>query len=300
MWYFIGLGVIAVISGSIVLWFVIHAWPKMTLLDVHKLPDVKESSKKDEILRRRVTDLEAKKPKEMGVTKMWFFALWNSIQEKFRVSVDRLERILLSEQRLPAEQERLAPGERAARARNLLREADTALTGGGYEAAEANYIAVINLDDKNIAAYLGLGAVYLAEKHLAEARETFKFALHLDKRNEVANVRLAEIAEEEGDLETAVDYYEQAVLINDGVPTRYFKLYELLSTLKQPETALAAIREALALDPQNPKYLDNFITASILVGDKKLAEEGYQRLRLVNPENQKLSTFRDRIKHMPP
>lgn len=298
MWYFIGIGIIALLSGIIMTWFIVRAWPKMTLLDVHKLPDVKESSKKDEILRRRVAEMEARKTKGMGVTKMWFIALWNSIQEKFRGSVDHLERTLLDEQRLPIEQVKMEPGERASQIRALLRDADTAFTGGGYEAAESAYIAVINLDGKNVAAYMGLGNVYLAEKHLTEARETFKFALHLDKGNEMAYVRLAEIAEGEGNLEAAVEYYEQAVLINDGMPTRYFKLYELLASLKQPETALTAIREALALDPQNPKYLDNFITASIIVGDKKLAEEGYQRLRLVNPENHKLSTFRERIKEM--
>lgn len=298
MWYFIGIGLLAILSGAVVVWFVVRAWPKMTLLDVHKLPDVKESSKKDEILRRRVEEIALRKTKGMGVAKMWFFALWNSIQEKFRTSVDKLERTLLSEQRLPNQNVNLDPGERAAQIRALLGDADMAFTGGGYDAAEAAYIAVINLDGKNVAAYLGLGNVYLAEKHIAEARETFKYALYLDKRNELANVRLAEIAEHENNLELAVEYYEQAVLINDGIPTRYFKLYELLTALKQPDTALAAIREALALDPQNPKYLDNFITASIIVGDKKLAEEGYQRLRLVNPENQKLSTFRERIKEM--
>ncbi len=298
LWYFISIGLIAILSGIVVVWFVVRAWPKMTLLDVHKLPDVKESSKKDEILRRRVAEMALRKTKGMGVTKMWFIALWDSVQEKFRISVDRLERTLLSEQRLPNQQRNMDPGERAAEIRALLRDADTAFTGGGYEAAEAAYIAAINLDGKNVAAYLGLGNVYLAEKHVTEARETFKYALHLDKRNEMANVRLAEIAEEENNLEAAVEYYEQAVLLNDGMPTRYFKLYELLTVLKQSETALAAIREALALDPQNPKYLDNFITASIIVGDKKLAEDGYQRLRLVNPENQKLSTFRERIKEM--
>lgn len=298
MWYFISIGILAIVSGSIMTWFIVHAWPKITLLDVHKLPDVKESSKKDEILRRRVAAMEAQKNKGMGITKMWCIALWNSIQEKFRGSVDKLERTLLNEQRLPVEQVQMEPGARAAEIRALLRDADTAFTGGGYEAAEAAYIAVINLDGKNVAAYMGLGNVYLAEKHINEAKETFKFALHLDKHNEMAHVRLAEIAEEEGNLEQAVEYYEQAVLLNDGISTRYFKLYELLATLKQPETALSAIREALALDPQNPKYLDNFITASILVGDKKLAEEGYQRLRLVNPENQKLSVFRERIKEM--
>ena len=192
----------------------------------------------------------------------------------------------------------LSNEEQVARGRQikeLLHEAQTALMSGAYDTAEKGFIAVISLDAKNAAAYQGLGDVYFAERQFTEAQQTYRYAIFLDKHNEQALIRLAEIAEAENVFESAVEYYQQAVLLNDNISSRFLKLYELLTKLGQPETALVAIQEALNLEPQNPKYLDNFIEASIIVGNKNLAEDGYQRLRMVNPENQKISTFRERI-----
>lgn len=45
-WLYIFIGVIAFISGIILIWFLVRAWPQLTLLDAHKITKVKESSKK--------------------------------------------------------------------------------------------------------------------------------------------------------------------------------------------------------------------------------------------------------------
>lgn len=296
-WYFISVGVVVVVSGSIVLGFVIRDWPKLTLLDAKKLPEVKEHSKKNEILRRRVAKEEAAKTPSPNIVSLWCFDLWQRIQKKFREQVDILERMLLSEKmsgkQVPLTDEEIGAQHRQIKA--LLHSAENALQEKAYDTAEKAFISVLSLDDRNAAAYFGLGNVYFAEEQYREAKETYQYAVRLDKRNELALARLAEIAEIEGKIETAVDYYEQLVLLNDSVSPRFYKLYELLLQLNQPATALAAIEQALYLEPQNPKYLDNFITASILVGDKKRAEDGYQRLRMVNPDNQKLASFKERI-----
>lgn len=296
-WFFIITGIIAAISGGFVIWFFIKSWSKLTLLDAHKLPEVKESSKKDEILRRRAAQTEAGKKPQLSIFSIWVLDLWQRIQTKFREQVDALERTLLDEKRV-TKTEPLTDQEIGARNHQiklLLREADRAVTENALDAAEKKYIAVLSLDEHNADAYVGLGNVYFAEEQFNEARETYRYALKLNKNNESALMRLAEIAEHNGKLEDAVEYYEQAVLLNDSLSPRYLKIYDLLIQLNQPETALIAIEQALALEPQNPKYLDNFITASILVGDKNKAEDGYQRLRMVNPENQKLPAFRERI-----
>jgi large subunit ribosomal protein L6 len=46
---------------------------------------------------------------------------------------------------------------------------------------------------------------------------------------------------------------------------------------------------------KNPKYLDLLIEVAILLNDKKMAMDAYNELRLVNPENQKLDSFKSRI-----
>lgn len=296
--FFVIFGLLFLASLATIVFFYVHAWPRLTLLDVHKIPEVRESQKKDEILRRRAAERETEREPKVLVTHIWLVDFFKRQQAKFRSYVDSVERKMVEYRRSRHPVIPLTDEEKRARRRQvktLLHEAETALTAGAYDSAEKDFIAVISLDEKNAAAYQGLGDVYFAEKQFTEAKQTYRYALHLDKNNEHAIVRLAEIAEAEGALETAVEYYQQAVLMNDSVSPRFYKLYELLTELGQPQTALAAIQEALALEPQNPKYLDNFIEASIMVGNKNLAEEGYQRLRMVNPENQKLSAFKERI-----
>lgn len=285
------------ISLLIVILFLIQTWPQLTLLDVQKLPELRESKKKDEILRRRAAVRTVSKNRGVNVTAVWLIDFFRRIQDNFRFQVDRLERRLVEYRhrfpKLPLTDEEIRI--RRKQVKELLLEAGSALTAGAYDTAEKAFIGVISLDEKNAAAYQGLGDVYFAEHQITEARQTYRYAVFLDKHNEHALVRLAEIAEAEGALGTAVEYYQQAILLNDSMSIRFLKLYELLTELGQPETALVAIQEALALEPQSPKYLDNFIEASIMVENKNLAEEGYQRLRMVNPENQKLGAFRERI-----
>ena len=108
-------------------------------------------------------------------------------------------------------------------------------------------------------------------------------------------VKLAEIAESQGDLEEAIQYYQQAVLVNDSFSPRFYHLAELLLKVAQPQVAKEAILQAVELEPQNPKYLDFLIEIAIICGDKTLAIKAYGDLRLVNPENQKLHSLKDRI-----
>lgn len=296
--FFIIVGTIALVSLGTIVWILIRVWPKLTLLDVASLPEVKESRKKDDILRRRaeIAQVQTAAAAENFFSRLKLLAqsFWQIAQSRFRQSVDALERTLL-ENRRQKNIEPIGAVERHRQIHDLLVEAQSALDTKAYDAAEKAYIAIISLDPKSLTAYQGLGDVYFAEKHFSEARETYRYVLYLDKRNEHAIIRLAEMAEAEGALETAVEYYQQAVLLNDNLSTRFVKLYELLIQLNQHDTALSAIQQALDLEPQNPKYLDNFIEASILVGDKTMAEDGYRRLRMINPENQKLTIFRERI-----
>ena len=73
------------------------------------------------------------------------------------------------------------------------------------------------------------------------------------------------------------------------------KIADLLIEIKSYEPACDAIQQAVELEPQNPKYLDKLVEISVLCGDKKKAEEAYNQLRMVNPENQKLVVFKDKI-----
>lgn len=296
------------LSLGTILVIVIRKFPQLSVLDVENLPEVKESKRKNEVIRKRVERLEAEGKKERQTRWIPFFRLLRHVQLGFRQYVGRIERLVSEEMnsmrprmtnrgRSAVKENKQMPGERV---RTALQEAVFLLDQGDFEGAEKKYLALIRQNPKAKEAYRGLGDVYVKQGHMEEARETYQFVAQLDPWDDTVLVKLAEMAEAEGKLEQAVELYEQAVLLNDNLSGRFAKLAELLSTLGQYPTALEAIKQALDLEPENPKYLDMAVEVGILVGNKVFAEEAYQHLRMVNPENQKLPALKDKIEKMPP
>lgn len=288
---------IILVSLTVIIVLIIRKFPQLSLLDVDNLPEVKEEKKKEEILKKRKEN-KVKEARQERVNRFQpILQDLKKIQGGFRRYVGNVERIVVKGKKkkeiiVPTEP---VPAKQQDELRTLVNEAVFAASQGDYETAEKRYIAAIRLDTKNIEAYWGLSDVYRAQGHLEEAEETCKFLLQLEPSNDQVYTKLAELAEEQGKKEQAVQYYEQALLINDGVSSRYAKIAALLSDLEQYDTALESMKQAIELEPQNPKYLDMLTEISIMCGDRPLAEEALQELRMVNPENQKISIFKERI-----
>lgn len=278
---------------------VIRKFPQLANVDLERLPQEREARKKREIIARRL-DAEGGKLLASWLKRLSpVRVLWGQLQLKFRIYVGRIERLWHHEQRTKT-QELVPPEEQAHKILRLLAEARGQFENGKHDLAEELYIAVVTLDPKSVPAYRGLGETYLAKGSLQEALETFQFLLLLTPQDDAVMVKIAEIAEQQGDIDQAIKYYQEAVVLNDALAPRFYHLAELLVRINEPTTAKEAIVSAVELEPKNPKYLDLLIEIGILCGDKELAEQGYQELRLVNPKNQKLLVFHDRIKSLVP
>ncbi|HOX60909.1 MAG TPA: tetratricopeptide repeat protein [Candidatus Magasanikbacteria bacterium] len=290
---------LVVIALAIIITIVARRLPQLTLLDVDSLPEVKEGKKKDEIIRKKAIKkiVETKESRREALAP--FFARIHAWRERFWNYLRRLEKSIISESKKKKTAMSNKTDISLEEMRAIIRGGDYHLERGELEAAEQKYIEAIKLDAKNVDAYYGLGNVYLRNDHLAEAEETFKFLLRLQPNNCMAVDKLGELAERKGDTQKAIEYYSKCVLMDDAKASRYAKIAELMLSAGAPDTACEAARQAVDIEPQNPKYLDLFIESSIISGNKKLAEDGFQRLRMVNPENQKLSSFLDRIETMP-
>ncbi len=290
------MGVIAVI--------VVRKFPQLSVLDVENIPQVKEEKKKTEILKRRVETRAVESKKIWAIRWKPVLAELKGWQLAFRKYVGRVERrIRHAATSVPGVKKAAPPISTPAdadQARILLGDASAALGRGDLEGAEKKYIGVIRLDAKNKEAYRGLGDVYVKQGHANEAKETYAFLTQLDPADDAVLLKLSALAEDEGNLEDAVDYLQRAVLLNDNVSNRFAKLAELLSALGQYPTALEAAIQAADLEPQNPKYLDLLAELAILSGDKEVAREAAASLRMVNPENHRLAVLKDTIEKMPP
>ncbi|MBI2436604.1 MAG: tetratricopeptide repeat protein [Candidatus Magasanikbacteria bacterium] len=286
------------IAGSfgVIVYIIVKKYPQLLLLDVGTLPEVQESKKKDEIIRKKAEIQTEKSYKKFGAMLEPFIHVLKVIQLKFRILVGNIYRKSLHEHTSIAKQvTHIEKIQKIEESSHLVVQAHQDAEQEDFVTAEKKYLAAIKQNPKNKDAYKGLAQVYFEQEQTDEAKEIYKFILQLDDQDEEVYLKLGEIAEEQGKLEEAVEYYQQVVLINPNNPQRFVLLFDLLFELTQYETALEAIEQALELEPQNPKYLDKFIETSILLRRKDLAEIGYRDLRMINPDNQKLVSFEERI-----
>lgn len=294
--YLFLLGIIAACLAVIV-FIAVRKFPQVANLDLGNLPQEKIYRKKKEIINNRIKirgDLAREKfYQAMSPMKK----LWARLQLKFRIYVGKIERLLHHEQTLKIKMENRNVGteQQEQKFAQLIADGEQYLNISSFDLAEDAFIAAIKIKAKSAEAYRGLGDTYLAKNSWEEAKQTYKFLQHLDPKNDSVLVKLAEVAENQNNFDEAIQYYQQAILINDSFSARFYRLAELLLRVEQPEVAKEAILQAVELEPQNPKYLDLLIEIAIICGDKALALQAYNDLRLVNPDNQKLDSFKDRI-----
>lgn len=288
--------VIIIIGGLLVTGGVaLRHFPEVAQLDVEHLPVEKEQRKKRELITKR---LEAEGVWLRDRSRVWLKPigiLWVNLQGRFRRYVRRIEKLWHHEKTLRAKQQpELAPVASADLAAQLKR-ATEALARGEWEGAELSCIAAIKLDQTNAEAYRALAQSYTARELWEEAKQTYLFLTKLAPDDDKVYAALGEIAEAEGNTQEAIEHYQEAVVLNDALSPRFYHLAELLLKVNQPAVAREAIISALGLEPKNPKFLDLLLETAILMSDKEEAEEVYAELRLVNPDNNKLAEFKERI-----
>lgn len=272
-------------------------FPQLSNLDLENLPQERDRRKKREMISKRVLSERQHLFLEFLNRTKPVKKLWGQLQLRFRIYVGKIERLLHHEQRAKViEEKAIAPTEAVENKLNsLIQDGNYNLNEGDFDKAEELFIAAIKLDPKCGPAYRGLADTYLAGGNLVEAEETYQFLLQLQPNDDAAMVKISEMLEKKGDLDEAINYLQQAVVLNDSLSSRFYHLAELLIKAGQPAIARESIVQAVELEPRNPKYLDLMTETGILCGDKELAERGFQELRLVNPQNNKLESFQARI-----
>ncbi len=180
-------------------------------------------------------------------------------------------------------------------ASEMLKEAALLAVEEKFAAAEKKYIEILNLDEKNLEAYRGLGELYLRQKDYEHAKETFEFLLKLNAGDPVAYRRLGETDYLKGDLKAAQERYLKSLELDAGSLETCLALAEICLNLEEPSQAFKYALQASILEPHHPRVLDFLIEVSIIVRDKSAALKAYKQLKEVNPENQKLAELKEKI-----
>ncbi|MEI6529179.1 MAG: tetratricopeptide repeat protein [Candidatus Falkowbacteria bacterium] len=253
----------------IILAIILKKFPALAILDINNMPGEKEAKFKDQIIKQKVErDLALVSGR---VARVWLF-LSRKVSDFLQSSQTQLKKIKLGYKtaaKIPhVEKQKIIKDLFVAYA-DLLKKED-------YNEAEEKLVEIVSLDQKNIGAFFKLGALYDEQKKWSEARQTYQYALKLARQYQDDETIMAELTIQE----------------------IYFSLAWVERESDDLDAALENIREALELEPNSPRFLDLILDLSIIKKDKDLAIEYLEKLATVNPENNKLSDWKEKIENL--
>lgn len=242
---------------GLLVWLFWNKWEQLQLLDPDSLPDAQTRKLKYDILRQRVHRTGDKYVRHAR-TKV-IGPVGRAAQEGVRRIAGKLTAAERAYQKRQRQTGALHVDQEAVR--SMLQEAKDLLDAAQWDRAEKVLIQIISANPRHTEAYERLGRLYFQRKEYDLAFETWQFLNKLSPEDASVLTALGEVEEMRGNGESARSFYEQAI----------------------------------ALRPNNPKYLDFMIDVLIRLGDVHEATTTLDRLREVNPENKKIDQFEKRI-----
>lgn len=276
---------------------VVRKFPTLAKIDTTSIPTEQQGALKARLMEQR---LQRKMSNLRGNLGKILLPLGRRMWSGLRGLYDRL---LSLEQRYRAKALNapdLSPADQVKKevhVETVIAAAEAALGRGELSEAEQHAIEVIAVDARNVEAYRILAQVYIGQKDYEHARETLNFlvdSLHVE--DDELYAELGQVASQEGKFDEAKRDLEKSISLDAKVAGHYLDLCRVDLALGDSRAAFDHCRQAVELEPNNPKFLDALVDASIIAGKRDWAEETLKKLENVNPDNQKLTEFAGRIK----
>jgi len=255
---------IILVSLAILVSLLLKKFSSLSMIDVSTIAEERDLQVKEKIIQERIERYFKKVFQRMAP---WLTRLLTRWQKSFRNLYRRIQLLerKLEEKKKSHSKKDIMSQER--RLQEMLAQAESLFEEKKLKEAEEEYIEVIASDPKNCSAYRGLIEIYADQNDDEKVRETSRYLL-----------RILEDEKEKAEL--------------------HYRLGEWYHEKKEYLSALEHFQKALSLVENNPKYLDFLLDTSILLEDKELAVETFERLHTANPENQKLSEYKERIEKL--
>ncbi len=288
--------IIIIVSLGVILIVAVRHLPEAAALDVGSLPEERQARLKSTILEAQLLRKANNFWKKASIV---FVPLARFLFLSYKTGVKHL-RVLERTYRFHTASPLPDTSAKAElKLQALLEKGRAALEGGNLAQAEESYLEVLKINAATLEAYNGLGRVYVKRQEWDQARETFNYISKNWPGHDQSFALLAMVEEVAGNLEKAKNLYLHALSINNNVLEYHQNLAEIYLSLGDNEKALSSLQKAQALEPNNPKILDQLLQVSILVGNKSLAQEVLDKIKKVNPEHGKLGELEEKVKGLP-
>ncbi len=252
--------ILILVSLSVIILIVVRKFSVLANVDIANIKSEQEAIFKEQIISNRLKRNLTKWSSLLIKASRLISNNTVSFSKWFYNKLHELKERYKSEEVLPI-------GNKEEKVKELFAEAEELLAQNEYDIAEKRLVDIIGLDSQNLEAFKKLGQLYIDNKNYEDAKQTLGHILKLSKE-----------AGEDKELSKI-----------------YFDLFSINRNLNNLDEALVNIEEALEIEPNNPRYLDNMLETSIIKKDKALALETYKKLGEINPENKKLKDFKKQI-----
>lgn len=265
-------------------------WKELRLLDPETIRAERERRTRDQIVTQR---LERRLANWLAPAERAARSFADFLTRAYRQIEERLARFSASVSApvYPG----ASSGSASDAVQRLLTDAQALAREERWAEAERVFLEILKRDDRQLDAYRGLAAIYLAQKQYVQAKETFQFLERIHGADDSCYAGLAEIAEAEGKLTQAEAQRKRAVDKNPKNALRHAELAEYYLRHGSPEFASRHAGRSVELDPDSPRCLEVCLESAILVRDRNEAERCYGRLRLLSDDRAKFQAYREKI-----
>ncbi|MEK7130342.1 MAG: tetratricopeptide repeat protein [Patescibacteria group bacterium] len=281
-------------SGTVAAAMITRKFSSISAIDLEKIQIEKERVQRHHLLENR---LRRKLRGHGKIFLVGFNLVFGQLRSAGKLLVQKIVELenRYEEQLKKAWKTKLSSEEKAAKLRIMINQADELANGEQYREAEKKYIEILSLDPKNIAAYKGLGKIYMFLKEYDNAKEVLKQAIKLDKKDDEAYAELATVETNLGNFDQAETDLLESITQNPDLAAHHIDLGKVYSAKGERDKALIQYQESVKLEPANPKNLNILLDAALELNKKTLAEQTLDALKIANPENQKIEEYQIKV-----
>jgi len=162
-------------------------------------------------------------------------------------------------------------------------KAARALREGEFEVAEKIYRSLVEKDPKDVAARLGLSFALLKQRNLRDAYDHAARVLALDPTSARAHALLGATLLASGDFKLSVEEFRTALAFKDDEALAIAGLSMINFYENRASIALAGLRRAVYLEPDEPDYLFSFAQAAARSERYREAADAYEDFLRIAP-----------------
>ena len=253
------------IAFLIIIFIVLRRFPALAVLDVENIPEEKEQQTKEKIIKQRMKRKLSFLEKIFNNISVFLNNIFNKLSEKLK--------FLQEEKKQKKEINVLSEVDSGEKIKILFSQAEELIKKEDWDEAEKKLIEIISVDDKNFLAFWRLGEVYYSKNKYQEAKQTLLYTLKLS--------------------EVIIDSSS-----NNDIANLNYSLALINQELDDLDGAIFHLKKSLEIDRNNPRYLDLMLNLCIIKKDKFKAEDFLNRIKDVNPENNNISDWENKIENL--